>query len=171
MELQGQGFKLRNWKLEDIESLQKHADNPNISCFLWDRFPNPYTKDDAIKWTALMLKQNPLVNFAIDINGEAVGAISLEPRPDVYAKAPLLGYWLSESFWGRGIMPRAIKLVTNYAFTSLGAIRVQAIVFGNNPQSMRVLEKAGFTKEGVLRNNVIKNGVVLDEHVYGMLKG
>jgi len=170
MELKGQGFTLRGWRLDDAESLQKHADNPNICAFLLDNFPHPYTMEAAVNWINLVLYQNPVVNFVIAIDDKAVGVIGLEMRDDVYQKAPLLGYWLSEKHWGNGIMPQAVKLITDYAFAHLDIVRIQAGVLSNNPRSMRVLEKAGFVKEGILRNGIFKNGVVLDEWIYGMVK-
>ena len=170
MELKGTGFTIRGWKLGDEVSLQKHANNPKVSANLMDRFPCPYTMDEAVKWVNSLLEQDPLINFAIDINGEVIGGIGVEPRIDVYRKTALIGYWLSEELWGRGIMPEAVKLVTNYAFKKLDFIRLQASVYSKNPASMRVLEKAGYVKEGVMRNAVIKNGVVLDEHMYAILK-
>jgi len=170
MELQGTGFTLREWRLDDAAELQKQADNPNVYNYLMDSFPHPYTMDDAVNWINLMLKQNPILVFVIDIEGKLAGAIGLEMRYDIYQKAPLLGYWLAEEFWGKGIMTEAVKLMTSYAFTNLDIVRLQAGILSNNPASMRVLEKAGFIKEGILRNGIVKNGVVLDEHVYGMLK-
>jgi len=150
--------------------MQKHADNPNVYSFLMDRFPHPYTMDAAIGWIGQMLTQDPQVNFAIDVDGMAVGVIGLEIREDVYRKSALLGYWISETLWGKGIMPKAIKLITAYAFENLGLIRIQAGVLSNNPRSMRVLEKAGFTLDGILKNNIIKNGVIMDEYIYAALK-
>jgi [ribosomal protein S5]-alanine N-acetyltransferase len=67
-------------------------------------------------------------------------------------------------------MPEAVKLVTAYAFQHLDFIRLQAGIFSKNPQSMRVLEKAGYQKEAICRNAIIKNGEILDEHVYAILK-
>jgi RimJ/RimL family protein N-acetyltransferase len=170
MELEGQGFKLRGWKADDVVSLQKHADNRNVYDFLMDRFPHPYTIDAAIGWITPMLIQDPQVNFAIDVDGSAVGVIGIEIREDVYRKSALLGYWISETLWGKGKMPKAIQLITGYAFENLGLIRIQAGVLSNNPRSMRVLEKAGFTLEGILKNNIIKNGVIMDEHIFAALK-
>jgi ribosomal-protein-alanine N-acetyltransferase len=94
----------------------------------------------------------------------------LEVKEDVYRKTALLGYWLSEDFWGRGIMPEGVKLISDYAFKNLDIIRIQAGVFSNNPKSMRVLEKAGFAKEGILKNAIIKNETILDEHIYAIVK-
>ena len=170
MELKGTGFIIRGWKKGDEVSLQKNADNSKVSSCLMDRFPYPYTMDHAIHWVNILANQDPLVNFAITIDDEVIGGIGIEPREDVYRKTAIIGYWLSEELWGKGIMPEAVKLVTEYAFNHLGFIRVQASVYSKNPASMRVLEKAGYTKEGVMRNAVIKNGVVMDEHMYAILK-
>ena len=67
-------------------------------------------------------------------------------------------------------MTEAVKLITEYAFANLDLIRLQAGVLGKNPASMRVLEKAGYQKEGISRNAIVKNGEVLDEHIYAILK-
>jgi len=170
MELKGTGFTIRGWKLGDEVSLQKHANNPKVSACLMDRFPSPYTIDAAIFWVNNLLEQDPLVNFAITIHDQVIGGIGIEPRQDVYRKTAIIGYWLSEELWGRGIMPEAVKLVTNYAFENLDFIRLQASVYSKNPASMRVLEKVGYVKEGIMRNAVIKNGAVMDEHLYAILK-
>jgi RimJ/RimL family protein N-acetyltransferase len=170
MEIRGPGFTLRDWRTDDAASLQKHADNRRIFNYLLDRFPSPYTMADAVSWIALMQHQDPFVTFAIAIDGELAGAIGIELRPDIYRKTALIGYWLGETYWGRGIMPEAVKLVTEYAFTNFDLIRLQAGILGNNPKSMRVLEKAGFTKEGILKKAIIKNGEILDEHLYALIK-
>jgi len=168
MELTGNGFILRNWLPGDEVSLQKHADNPNVSATLLDRFPSPYTIEDAQAWVKMFEDQQPVVNFAISINGEVVGGIRLNMRADIYRKTPLLGYWLSESYWGNGIMPEAVKLITNYAFNQLDAICIQALALSSNPASMRVLEKAGYQKQGILKKSVVKHEQILDEHVFGI---
>lgn len=170
MELHGTGFTLRGWRPDDALSLQEHADNPHVYNFLLDSFPHPYTFDDAVNWINQMQKQDPMLVFAIAVGDKLVGGIGLEIRHDIYRKSPLIGYWLGEAFWGRGIMTEAVRLVVNYAFANLDILRLQAGILSNNPASMRVLEKVGFVKEGVLRNAIVKNGVVLDEHVYGLVK-
>ena len=170
MELKGTGFTLRGFCLDDTTALQKHADNINISRYLFDRFPSPYTMADAEAFVSRKLNQEPLNNFVIDINNELAGVIGVDRREDIYRKAPLLGYWLAEEYWGRGIMTEAITLVAAYAFANLDIVRLQSGVLSNNPASARVLEKAGFVREGFLRSNIIKSGVVMDELIYGMVK-
>ncbi len=63
-------------------------------------------------------------------------------------------------------MTEAVKLVTNYAFNNFDIICVMAFIFGKNRGSMRVLEKAGYVQQGVLKQTVIKAGEIMDEHVY-----
>jgi ribosomal-protein-alanine N-acetyltransferase len=167
----GNGFILRGWKKGDEVSLQKHANNPNVSRYLKDRFPYPYTMEEAMDWVNYNLRQeSPILNFALDINSEIAGGIGIELRGDIYHQSGIIGYWLAEPFWGKGIMPEAVKLLTDYAFFDLGLIRLQAGVFSKNTASMRVLEKAGYVNEGILRNAVIKNGELMDEHIYAILK-
>jgi ribosomal-protein-alanine N-acetyltransferase len=168
MQLQGNGFILRGWFPGDEASLQRNADNPNVPRFLLDRFPSPYTIEAAEQWVDFWQHQDPIINFAIVINDEIIGGIGLQIREDVYRKTPLLGYWLAEQHWDKGLMVQAVKLVANYAFEQLGAICLLAYVMGKNPASMRVLEKAGFNKIGVVPQSVIKFGEILDEHVYAL---
>jgi len=171
MVLTGNGFVLRNWQRGDEVSLQRNANNPNVSRYLKERFPYPYTIDDATDWINYNLTQDePIVNFALDIAGEIAGGIAIELRGDIYSRSGIIGYWLAEQFWGKGIMPEAVKLVTQYGFNRLDLIRLQAGVFSKNAASMRVLEKAGYYKEAVLKNTVIKNGELMDEHLYVNLK-
>ncbi len=170
MEIEGQGFKLREWQSDDIGSLQKQANNRNVSQFLRDRFPYPYTVDDAVEWTNFITQQTPVINFAIEVDGKAVGGIGFEQRADIFRKTFEVGYWLGEDYHGRGIMPQAVKLMVDYAFLTFDIIRIQAGVFSNNPRSMRVLEKCGFVKEGVLKNSIVKDNVILDEHLYAFYK-
>jgi len=166
MEFSGTNFKLRPWRMDDAKALKKHADNPNVSAYLLNRFPYPYSIVDAEEFLQHITTKVPVTTFAIEFNGEAVGGIGLEIRQDVYQYSPLIGYWLSEVYWGNGIIAEAIKILTDYAFTVLDAICVQAFVFSENPRSMRVLEKAGYVKQGIIKQSVIKRGVVMDEYIY-----
>ncbi|MBD1363625.1 GNAT family N-acetyltransferase [Mucilaginibacter sp. ZT4R22] len=166
MEIKGTGFTLRNWRLSDAPALQRLADNPKIAANLYNRFPSPYTMEDAEFFIGININEQPPKTFVIDIDGEFAGTIGLTFRDDVFTRSPLFGYWLGEPYWGRGIMSEAAGLVTQYAFQTFDIICLQAGVFSYNPTSMRVLEKTGFIKQGILKGAVFKNGHVLDEHIY-----
>ena len=88
---------------------------------------------------------------------------------DVHRYSAELGYWLAEPFWGRGIMTQAVKIITAFAFSELNVLRVFAEPYTTNPTSARVLEKAGFVREGILRANVFKDGKVLDQYLYSFV--
>ncbi|HVS93355.1 MAG TPA: GNAT family protein [Mucilaginibacter sp.] len=170
MELRGDGFILRGWKKGDEISLQRNADNPNVSRYLMDRFPYPYPMEAAVAWVNTQVGQSAIQNFAIDINGDIAGGMAIELKEDVHRKTGVIGYWLAEQYWGQGIMTEAVKLLTAYAFQHFDLVRIQAAVYSKNHPSMRVLEKAGYHKEAVLHNSVYKNGELLDEHIYAILK-
>jgi ribosomal-protein-alanine N-acetyltransferase len=97
-------------------------------------------------------------------------SIGIHPGQDVHRHTATLGYWLGEEFWGRGIMSEAVTAVTDFCFESFPLRRISAEVFANNRASARVLEKAGFSFEGRLKNNVLKNGELLDSLLYARTK-
>lgn len=160
------GFLLRGWEDGDRESLLAHANNRAVWRNLKDRFPHPYTERDADAWLALARAQPDWLNWAIEVEGAAVGCVGLEPLADVGAQTTHIGYWLGEAFWGRGIMTAAVCAVSNHAFSPLGYVRIETPVFAWNPASMRVLEKCGYVREGVLRRSVFKDGELIDSVLY-----
>lgn len=100
----------------------------------------------------------------------AIGGIGLEFFSDVHRITAETGYWLGESMWGRGFATIAVKAVTEYAFATFELHRLQAIVYQWNPASARVLEKAGYTLEGRLRNYIFKDNRIGDALMYARLR-
>jgi RimJ/RimL family protein N-acetyltransferase len=161
----------RTWRARDVDSLVEHANNRQIWLNLKDRFPHPYTRQDAEAWIGMNhLLLGPPVNFAIVVDGKAAGGVGVELLEDVLARTASVGYWVAESLWGRGIATAAVEFITSYAFSGLPVDRLQAGVFDWNPASARVLEKAGFQQEGRLRRAVVKEGRVGDLLLYGKLR-
>ena len=81
-----------------------------------------------------------------------------------------MGYCMSRAFWGRGIMPEALKAVMAYLFDEVGLNRIAACHDANNPKSGRVMEKAGMKREGVLRQAGKNNMGICDEVWYAAIK-
>lgn len=165
-------WKLRSWQEGDAPSIARFADNPKIAGNLRDFFPSPYTLKDAEEYVAFCLKADESAGFqrVIEVNGEAAGNISVSCGSDVYRKSAELGYWLAEPFWGRGIMPKAIRQVCKEAFERYDIVRIYAEPFAWNTGSRRALDKAGFALEAVLHNSVYKNGKIGDSCIYSLLK-
>jgi RimJ/RimL family protein N-acetyltransferase len=170
MELKHENFTIRNWQAGDETSLAHHANNRKIWRNVRDRFPHPYTLEDASWWVGFANSETPATNFAIEVEGAAVGGIGLLLRDDIYRLSAEIGYWLGEEFWGRGIVAGAVRALTDYAFASFDLCRIYAEVFEWNPASMRVLEKAGFQFEGRLRKSVVKDGQVIDACIYALVR-
>jgi len=161
----------RTWRARDLDSLVEHANNRKIWLNLEDRFPHPYTLQDAEAWIGMNhLLIGPPVNFAIVVDGKAVGGVGVELLDDVHERTAKVGYWVAEPLWGRGIATAAVEFITGYAFSALPIDRLQAGVFDWNVASARVLEKAGYEQEGRLRRAVIKEGRVGDLLLYGRLR-
>ena len=170
VKLQGSCFCLRGWLLTDHDALIKYANNPNVSANLFDTFPYPYTSDDAQKWLNSQQGIETPAYLAIEMNGETIGGIGITIKPDVYRRGANIGYWLGQPFWGKGIATEALKLMADYAFQNFDLVRLQAGVYHTNPASMKVLQKAGFVKEGIATRAIFKRGEFLDEHIFAMLK-
>jgi len=157
---------VRDWRDSDRESLVHFANNRRIWRNLKDRFPHPYTDADAKAWIALARANPDLAGWAIEVEGLAAGCIGLQPLSDVHARSAHIGYWLGEPFWGRGIVTAAVRAVSELALGQLGYLRLEAPVFAWNPASMRVLEKCGFVREGVMKKSAFKDGEVIDCVLY-----
>jgi len=161
---------LRPWHPDDALSLVKHANNSRIASNLRDGFPYPYTLSDAKQWLNMVGDNRDDVILAIEINGEASGGIGLHGLKDVYRYNGEIGYWLSERHWGKGFMSEAVGAMVEYAFTRTSWLRLFACIYENNPSSMKVLEKNGFRPEAIHRKAVMKEGKLMDEHLYALLK-
>jgi len=158
---------IRSWLDTDACVLQKYADNRKVWSNLRNVFPHPYSLEDARTWIDHAQGEKPERSFAIANDYEMIGSIGLVYQEDVHSFSAELGYWLAEPFWGRGIMSEAVIVLTEYAFKQWPLMRIFAGPFSHNIASQRVLEKAGFFKEGLLKSHVIKDGQILDQVLYG----
>jgi ribosomal-protein-alanine N-acetyltransferase len=156
--------------LDDAAALQRCANNRKIWINLRDVFPHPYTLEDARAFLSFVRRENPQTTFAIATASEAIGCIGLRLGSDIHRKSAELGYWLAEPYWGRGIMSEAVDRFTRHAFEVFDLQRIYAEPFANNPASARILEKAGFVREGGLRASVVKDGKVLDSLLYACVR-
>jgi ribosomal-protein-alanine N-acetyltransferase len=160
------GGLIRDWRADDVEPLARHANNHRIWENLRDRFPYPYTLNDAETWLRHSARLVPVTDFAIEVEGEAAGGIGVVLCSDVERVGAELGYWLGEAFWGRGVMTAAVRAFVPWALDRFNLARLHASVFEFNGASARVLEKAGFVLEGRLRHSAFKNGMLIDQLLY-----
>ncbi len=168
--MSGKQFKLRPWRPEDVDDLVEFASNQRIAQNLRDAFPHPYTIKDAETFITEINKNLETQQvFAIEIDGRAAGSIGVFVKSDVYRKSAEIGYWLGQVYWGNGIMTEAVKQMTQYAFEHFDIVRLFAEPYAFNIGSRRVLEKNGYTCEGILRSSVYKFGAIHDSCMYSIL--
>ncbi len=160
--------RVRPLRTADAEGLARHADDREVSIQLRDGFPSPYTLADAQGWLELVVAARPATDFAIEVEGEAAGAVGLIPGE---ARSAEVGYWLGRRCWGRGIATAAVRALSAHAFDRFDLDRLRASVFAGNAASVRVLEKAGYAREGLDRAAAFKDGRTIDLLRFGLARG
>lgn len=160
---------LRRWQDTDRDELVAQADNRAIWRNLTDAFPHPYTASDAERWITLSNQPSRSLHLCIEVDGRAAGGVGLIAREGVYQRTAQFGYWLGERYWGQGIGTAAASAMVAHAHARLPFVRLEASVFAWNPRSMRLLEKVGFTREGVRRCSVYKDGQLIDSILYALV--
>lgn len=165
-------WQLRAWRTGDAPDVALYANNPRIAENLRDVFPHPYALSDAQSYIRACLDGDGggKICMAIQVDGHVVGSVGVFLQGDVYRRSAELGYWLAEEYWGRGIMTGAVEQICAAAFESWDIVRIFAEPYAHNRGSRRVLEKAGFSLEGVLRSSVTKHGKTFDSCMYALLR-
>jgi ribosomal-protein-alanine N-acetyltransferase len=169
--MRGKMICIKPWILSDAAELAAALSNKNIQDNLRDGIPFPYTKYNAEEYISVMISadKNNTFAFAVAVDNKVIGSISVFRKENIHRLTAELGYYISEEYWGRGIMTEAVNQICKYVFDNSDIIRIYAEVFARNSASCRVLEKAGFHYEGTLRNNAIKNGKIIDTKIYSKL--
>jgi ribosomal-protein-alanine N-acetyltransferase len=161
-----EGWCLRAWRESDAPSLSKHADNVNVWRWMSDSFPHPYTLAVAEHWVHRGHIDFGGDNWAIALSGEAVGGCGVIPQDGPLRCNAEVGWWLAEEHWGQGIVTHVAQALVTRAFENPQITRVFAPIHAGNRRSMRVAEKNGFVLEGVERQGAVKDGRIIDRHVY-----
>lgn len=163
---------IREWKPEDAGALAGALSNKKILNNLRDGLPYPYTEKDALDYINFILGSDAHDTFAyaITVDGRVAGSIGAFRQQNIHSRTAELGYYLAEEYWGRNIMTDAVRLLCDRVFKETDILRIFAEPFAYNIGSRRVLEKAGFQFEGIMKNNAVKNGQVLDMALYALTR-
>lgn len=161
---------LERWTLDHKAELSNICNKADRT-YLANRMPYPYTDEDAVWWLDMTQKEEGTggIYRAIIADGLYVGNISVEKKNDVYGRDGEIGYMLLAEQWSKGIGTEAVRQVCDIAFNQLDIIRITGLVYKPNVASRRVLEKNGFSLEGIMRQAVCKNDHTYDLCVYGKL--
>ena len=163
---------LRKWRLSDAADLAAALNNEKILNNLRDGLPYPYTEQDARDYISAMLSADETGTFAYAItrNDRAIGSIGAFRKNNIHRQTAEMGYYLAEEYWGMDIMTEAIRQLCKIICATTDILRIYAEPFTYNTGSRRALEKAGFAFEGIMKNNAVKNGKVLDMALYSLTR-
>ena len=164
--------ELRKWRLSDAKDLATALNNKHILNNLQDGLPFPYTEQDAKEYiiATLSADEDDTFAYALTLDDRVIGSIGAFRQGNIHRQTAELGYYLAEEYWGKGIMTDAIRQLRSLIFETTNIIRIYAEPFSCNAGSRRTLEKAGFTYEGTMKSNAVKNGKVVDMTLYSLTR-
>lgn len=162
---------LRPWRDSDVPAVVAACQDPEIP--RWTRVPSPYGESDA---RAYMLQRYDAIRtgaaapFAIvqATEDRLLGSISLMRIAWEHARAEV-GYWLAREARGEGHATRAVGLICSWGFSALGLERIDLFAATGNRPSRRVAQRAGFTREAVLRSHMRAGTEHQDMVAFGLL--
>ncbi len=161
---------LRKWQESDLEDFYEYAKNPNVGPKAgWKPHDNLVESQVILK---SFIESQEVWAVVYKDNWKVIGSIGLhKDSKRAVQNVKMMGYVLSEDYWGLGLIPEAVKAVTRYAFEELSVELISIYHYPFNYQSRRVIEKCGFKYEGVLRMaSQIYNGQVYDDVCYSIMK-
>ncbi len=144
--LQTARFILRPAQVGDAEPIARYLNDFAVSGNL-ARVPYPYHLSDAKAWLRTRRAGLPVeeTSFTIDLPGEGLaGHVGFHLGPE----GPIIGYWLGQPFWGRGIMTEAVAASLDWFFAHSAAPELLSGVFHFNHPSLRIQHKLGFSEIG-----------------------
>lgn len=162
---------LRPLAIEDAEELLAIFSDPEVMKY-WNTAPWS-SIEDALKFinesNEAMLRQESLtLGIHLKLTGDLIGKCMLFGYAKESKRAEI-GFGLSRLHWGSGYVGEAGRALIEYGFNKLGLRRIEAEIDPENKSSAKVLERLGFTREGLLRQRWEINGIVSDSALYGLL--
>jgi ribosomal-protein-alanine N-acetyltransferase len=170
--IKAKGFTLRPLTMQDAKPyFESQQDKDAKKGFM----STPATLAEAkkeIRERLAAMRAKTAETFVIEIDGSYAGFVDLHDLTEdpKHAHKAIIGYCTHPAYRGRGLTTRAVKLVTAYAFKKYHLRRLSGWCRTFNKASARVLEKAGYTLEGVMRKNKYKDGKYLDDMVWAKVR-
>jgi len=161
---------LRPFSLDDAKDVQRLAGDPKIAATTL-AVPHPYLDGLAEAWIQTHQKRfndGHGADWAITLKStrQLVGCMGLSIFKDHHRAE--IGYWIAADFWGQGICTEASRATVDFAFQKLNLNKITARHMSSNPASGKVMQKFGMIREGVLLQDLLKNGRFEDSVVYGL---
>ena len=167
-------IKLRVAKMRDAKRLEAlilgnrpwlrpwEATNPSA--------PNSFDVRSQLKGLIRALDDESGIPFVIEVQGQIQGQLNVANIMYGSVSSAVLGYWVAPEVAGKGVMPTAVALVTDYLMNQIGLHRVEINIRPENQASLRVIQKLGFRYEGLKQRYIHINGEWRDHYVFALTK-
>jgi [ribosomal protein S5]-alanine N-acetyltransferase len=169
--LHGDGLLLRWLTSNDLSDLQAIFSDADVVRFT--AVSRMTSEAAALEFLTAIhngFRAGTLYQWGVELEHAIVGTCTLANIDRQHRRAEL-GFALAKAFWGRGLILRALPAVIQFAFDRLDLHRIEADTDPRNVASMRVLERLGFRREGLLRERYFQFGEAQDAVVFGLLRG
>jgi [ribosomal protein S5]-alanine N-acetyltransferase len=170
--LETERLVLRELTLLDAETMFRYFSKESvIRYFGMDSFENIEQAKATIQTFKNRYEEGSVFRWGIEKKGtdQLIGTCGFHLINNHHKRAEI-GYELDDIYWGQGYASEALQAILSYGFETLQLIRIAAVVYVENKASQKLLKKAGFQEEGLLRKHMIQNGVAHDTILYSLLK-
>lgn len=162
---------LKTLSEKEIPALMQLGNDPFLKKHMGANFPAPYDLTAATKRVEAASKpEYGNEHFGIFVGDQLVGCGGIELGKWFEMKNMHVGYRIGADFRGKGYATDFLKTIVNYAFSKYDILRMWSKVYSYNPASAKVMEKAGFKREGTERNVIFYLGEVADAWIYGLTR-
>jgi len=161
---------LRPYEIADAKNVLVFLNDPEVRRFLVPGIPYPLSVIEEERWIEGQSKEAECKSFAIILKEtvEYIGGCGFN-RINWQSRVATIGIFLGQPFWNKGLGTEAVRILIEFAFGELNVNKIKLQVFSFNKRAIRSYEKNGFKIEGVLREEVYRNGQYYDEIVMGLL--
>jgi ribosomal-protein-alanine N-acetyltransferase len=166
--------KLRVAKMRDYKELEKLILGNRSWLRPWEatnpQAPSAFDVKSQLRGLLRQLDDQSGMPFVIEVKGKLQGQLNVANVMYGSVSSAVLGYWISPEVAGRGVMPTAVSLVTDYLMDQVGLHRVEINIRPENTASLRVIQKLGFRYEGLKQRYIHINGDWRDHYVFAVTK-
>lgn len=169
---EGKLVRLREYRKEDISIKLSYINDPEVIGYMESGIPYPLTLNEELKWFEAISAFKDTYRFAIEAisSGKYIGECGINSIDWKNRVASVVIFIGGKECRGRGFGTEAMKILLSFAFEQINVNKVRLNVYSFNERAIKSYEKCGFKKEGVLRQEIFRNGKYYDTIVMGLLR-
>ncbi|WP_315120606.1 GNAT family protein [uncultured Clostridium sp.] len=168
----GEKVRLREYRKEDIKAAQNYVNDPEVKRLLNPGIPYPITLEDEEKWVESLSSTKDEYSFAIETleDSKYIGGCGINSI-DWKNSVAVIGIFIGDKdYWGKGYGTDAIRILVKFIFEQMNLNKIKLNVFSFNERAMKSYKKCGFKVEGVLRQELYRDGKYYDDILMGVLR-